>query len=747
MKTRSANLIICIVITFLTGLFAFTMTAGAAETRISADDGAEDNRFGASAAISGNYAIVGADGDDDNGTASGSAYIFYRSGTLWTQQAKLTASDGAAEKRFGCAVAISGDYAIVGAYGDNTGGNNSGAAYIFYRSGTLWVQQAKLTASDGATEKRFGFAVSVSDDYAIAGAYGDDAKGDNSGAVYIFYRSGATWTQQAKLTASNALANDRFGYAAAISGDYAVVGADGDDDNGNDSGSAYIFYRSGTSWTQQAKLTAGDAAADDNFGHSVAISGAYAVIGAVYDDDNETDAGSAYIFHHYGHTWQQQAKLTANDAASDGHFGVSVAISDDNVLVGADGDDDNGSASGAAYIFYRSGTAWAQQAKLMASDGATDDMFGNSVAISDGYAIAGVFGDDHNGSNSGAAYIYDRFDSVLIADFGGAGLSGYANNAWLLLNGNDPSEITAMDINGDDDDELIAAFADFGLYVWNGWTWTQISTEIPGGMIAWDHKLAVDFDSRGIWTYNTTDGWVNLSVNDPDIMAVANVNGAGNDELIVYFSGLGLYTWDGSTWTNININTPDILIGWNNRLVADFGSSLGVWTYSSTEGWVFVNMNDPSMMVAGADSVAFWFPILGLYKWSGTGWDNINPNRPDAIVWQDSKLVGDFGAGLGIWSYDTDWFQMNSNDPDSMAVTDINGDAQKEVTAAFSNGVWYNVNGSDWTQINTNQAEKLVAIKSNNINQNNYKTADVNGDGKIMMEDVIYILQKVAFIR
>jgi len=747
MKAKSENVITYIVLPLLVGLFAFAGAAGAVEIRMIADDGVTDDRLGASVAISGDYAVAGADGDDDNGTASGSAYIFYRSGTLWTQQAKLTAGDGAAEKRFGCAVAISGDYVIVGAYGDDSNGDISGSAYIFFRSGTSWTQQAKLTAGDAAANGQFGYAVAISGDYAIVGAYGDNSKGNRSGAAYIFYRSGTVWTQQAKLTANDGAATDEFGKSVAIYGDYALAGAMWDDDNGSGSGAAYMFHRSETEWTQQAKLTAGDAAADDNFGYSVAISGAYAVVGAKYDTNNEFKGGSAYIFHHYGSTWQQQAKLTATDAASYGQFGVSVAISGDYVLVGADGEDANGNDFGSAYIFYRSGSAWVQQAKLTASDGAAYDQFGNSVAISDGYVIAGAFGVNNSGSDSGAAYIFDRFDSVLVADFGATGLYGYDNLTWLQLSDKDPLEIMAADINGDGADELIASFTGLGLYIWDGQTWTQISTDIPGGMIAWDHKLAVDFDSRGLWTYNTTSGWVNLNVNDPDIMAVANVNGTGNGELIVHFAGFGLYTWDGSTWTNINLNTPDALAGWKNKLVGDFGSSLGVWIYSTTGGWVSVNANDPGMIVAGTGSVAFWFPGLGLYKWSGTTWDNINPNPPDAIVWQGTKLIGDFGASLGIWSYDTDWLQINSDDPDNMIVTGLNGDSQEEVTASFTNGVWYNSDGSDWTLISVNQAEKLVVINAGNMNRNNYKAADVNGDGKIGLADVIYILQKIAHIR
>ncbi len=696
MKAKSENVITYIVLPLLVGLFAFAGAAGAVEIRMIADDGVTDDRLGASVAISGDYAVAGADGDDSNGDISGSAYIFFRSGTSWTQQAKLTAGDAAANGQFGYAVAISGDYAIVGAYGDNSKGNRSGAAYIFYRSGTVWTQQAKLTANDGA-------------------------------------------------------ATDEFGKSVAIYGDYALAGAMWDDDNGSGSGAAYMFHRSETEWTQQAKLTAGDAAADDNFGYSVAISGAYAVVGAKYDTNNEFKGGSAYIFHHYGSTWQQQAKLTATDAASYGQFGVSVAISGDYVLVGADGEDANGNDFGSAYIFYRSGSAWVQQAKLTASDGAAYDQFGNSVAISDGYVIAGAFGVNNSGSDSGAAYIFDRFDSVLVADFGASGLYGYDNLTWLQLSDKDPLEIMAADINGDGADELIASFTGLGLYIWDGWTWTKINDSAPEAMIAWDNKLVADMGSLGLWSYTMTGtgGWECLAVNDTSLLTLANVDGTGKDELAVNFTAHGLYTWDGSTWTSINVNQMDALVGWNSKLVCDIGP-LGVWTYDTTHQWGCINVNDPGLMTAGSGHIAFWFSAHGMYTWDGSTWTWINENTPEAVVWRGRKLVNDFGASLGVWSYDTNgtnWFPMKTDDPNNLVVTDLNDDSQEEVTASFANGVWYNVNGSDWTQISANQAEKLVVIKSGNINQNNYTAADVNGDRKIGMEDVIYILQKVAHIR
>jgi len=282
------------------------------------------------------------------------------------EQAKLVVSDGAAHDWLGCPVSISADgaYAVVGAYNDNTGANNEqGSVHIFVRSGASWTQQTRLVASDGVSGNYFGCSVSISADgaYAVIGAYGDDAGANiNQGSAYIFVRSGTSWTQQAKLVASDGASGDHFGYSVSISADgaYAVIGAISDDAGANiNQGSAYIFVRSGTSWTQQAKLVAGDGALADYFGFSVSISanGAYAVIGAYADDvGTNSDQGSAYIFVRSDTSWTQQAKLVASDGAVNDYFGWSVSISADGAyaVVGTYPDDVGANTDqGSAHIF------------------------------------------------------------------------------------------------------------------------------------------------------------------------------------------------------------------------------------------------------------------------------------------------------------------------------------------------------------------------------------------------------------
>ena len=187
--------------------------------------------------------------------------------------------------------------------------------------------QVKLRASDGKQGDNFSTSVSVSGDYAIIGAVADDENGSSSGSAYIFYRSGGTWTEQAKLTASDAAFEDRFGYSVSIDGAYAIVGAYTNDAAADQSGSAYIFKRSGTTWAEQVMLIGSDTAAHDYFGYSVSIDGEYAVVGAYYDDDDGSGSGSAYIFKHDGTNWNQQAKLTASDAAATIHKARLIKLS------------------------------------------------------------------------------------------------------------------------------------------------------------------------------------------------------------------------------------------------------------------------------------------------------------------------------------------------------------------------------------------------------------------------------------
>jgi len=332
------------------------------QAQLTASDGAASDYFGYSVAVSGDTALIGSYLDDVGANGDqGSAYVFTRSGTTWTEQQKLTASDGALGDDFGYSVAVSGDTAVVTAVFHNAGGNSDqGSAYVFTRSGTTWTEQSKLTASDGAANDQFGRSVALSGDTAVVGAHADNV-GANSdqGSAYVFTRSGTTWTEQAKLTASDGAASDYFGMSVALSGDTVVVGAWLDNVGANaDQGSAYVFTRSGTTWTEQAKLTASDGAASDYFGVSVSVNLDTVAIGAPFDNVGaNADQGSAYVFTRSGTTWTEQAKLTASDGGAGDSFGVSFSMSGNTAVVGAYSDNVGSNADqGSAYIFVSPGT-------------------------------------------------------------------------------------------------------------------------------------------------------------------------------------------------------------------------------------------------------------------------------------------------------------------------------------------------------------------------------------------------------
>jgi hypothetical protein len=373
------------------------------QQKLLASDGAEADSFGKSVAICGDTAVIGADYGDENAYNSGSAYIFRFDGSSWVEETKLFASDGEEYDYFGNSVAIFGDTAVIGAHWDD----GKGSAYIFRFDGIDWIEEAKLIASDGEINDSFACSAAVFGDSVLVGAYCADPNGINSGAAYVYRFNGSNWVEEDKLVAPDGASGEYFGNSVAIYDDTIVIGAYQDDDNGNNSGSAYIFRFDGSNWNKEAKLTASDSASYDFFGNSVAVFNDTVVVGAYDDDDNGNSSGSAYVFQWDGSNWNEKTKLLASDGAASERFGISVAVISNTAVIGAYQDDDNGNNSGSAYIFGFDGVNWTQEAKLTPSDGAEDDDFGFSVAISGDTTIVGSRGDDDNGFASGSAYIFE----------------------------------------------------------------------------------------------------------------------------------------------------------------------------------------------------------------------------------------------------------------------------------------------------------------------------------------------------
>ena len=325
---------------------------------------------------------------------------------------------GQAGDHFGNAVAVSGDTVVVGSpTDDNAGGVDAGSAYVFVRSANSYTLQQKLFASDAAPNAHFGASVAVFGNTVVVGtSLADTAGGADAGAAYVFVRSGTVWAEQQKLVAADGAAGDQLGTSVSVSTDTALVGSPLDDTPGGvDAGSAYVFLRSGTTWTQQQKLTASDAGNNDQLGSSVSLSLNTAVLGAPFDNNGGgSDAGSAYVFVRAGTTWTEQQKLTASDGAALDEFGASVSISSDVALVGSPrAATSGGPDTGAIYPYFRSGTTWTEQAKLLAPGGAPGDAFGFSVSV-DGVLGAGgaPLTDPVGGPDSGAVNVYRAYVST-----------------------------------------------------------------------------------------------------------------------------------------------------------------------------------------------------------------------------------------------------------------------------------------------------------------------------------------------
>ncbi len=388
------------------------------QTKIVHPFAASDPEFsGSSVAIYGNTVVVGAPSKNDGANVNqGVAYVLTYSNNVWGHQATLRPSDGATDDHFGVSVAISGNTIVVGArHADVNSNSDQGAAYVFVRNGGIWTEQQKVTDFfGGMAQDRFGTSVAISVDTLVVGA----DPFPRQGAAYVFVRSSGVWSPQQKLTNSTGTTYDIFGVRVAISLNTVVVGAAQDTIGFNSpQGSAYVFVRNGTVWNQQARLIAGDGAAGDQFGFSVAISGDSVVVGAPFDSVGTNSLqGSAYVFTRTLSSWNQQAKLTASDGKVGDYFGWSVAIHGYTIVVGAPHDDVQSSQQGSAYVFVQTGQIWSQQQQLTAFDGWASDKFGTSVATSAGAIVVGAPLDDfpygacrpwcNSSADQGSAYVF-----------------------------------------------------------------------------------------------------------------------------------------------------------------------------------------------------------------------------------------------------------------------------------------------------------------------------------------------------
>jgi len=323
-----------------------------------------------------------------------------RGGCAPQEIAQLVASDAAAGDGFGLALAQAGETLVIGAYRKNlTEMTDAGAVYVFSRSGATWSEQGRMTAWDAATGAEFGYAVALSGDTLVVGApwASSGGKAAYCGAAYVYVWRGGAWIPQQKLLAADGVIYDEFGAAVAVDGDTIVCGARQANAGAGQSGAAYVFARSGSTWIQQAKLSASDPGAADRFGSAVAVADESIVVSAVRAGYN--DAGAAYCFSLVNGVWAYQGWLTNDGQPDYDYFGTAISLAGDTLIVTAPG-----SRTGAAFVC--AGLHWSRTGKLV--PGAATSC-GDAIARDGDLAIMGASGDDHvGGTNAGAAFVFLR---------------------------------------------------------------------------------------------------------------------------------------------------------------------------------------------------------------------------------------------------------------------------------------------------------------------------------------------------
>lgn len=398
--------------------------------KLNASDALAGAGFGRSVALDGATAVVGAYNQGSSGPfvydGPGAAYVYRPTPGGWIESARLSASDAATGDWFGYSVSVSGNKALIGAIGDDEHGSSSGSAYVFRFDGTNWIEEAKLTASDGAREDRFGFSVSIADDLAVVGAPQNSLTA--TGRAYVFRFDGTDWNEEARLLAADGGARDDFGISVSIDTDAAVVGAWNHGNTGQSfpdgNGAAYVFRFDSSSgnWSQEAKLvsTAPRPGERDRFGRSVSLRvDALAVGTEPIGFAEPAPKGSAYIFRFDGSNWIGDARLEGSDSEPGDRFGYSVSLGAGVALVGAWGAWSVATPcsenppfgglcnAGTAYTFRRQAdSSWVEEARLDAGDIAEGDLLGWSVAVSGDIALAGSWRDDDAGPDSGSAYLF-----------------------------------------------------------------------------------------------------------------------------------------------------------------------------------------------------------------------------------------------------------------------------------------------------------------------------------------------------
>lgn len=397
------------------GLLAAVLTSGSPPVlaqctslecqKLQAPGGQFLNAYGRAASIDGNLAVVTADAEADHGAA----YAYQFQAGQWVQIQKIVPADVATADLFGKTAAIVGQRMAIGSPQDDDGGNSSGSVYIYEFDGAVWQQVQKLVASDAQANDLFGWAVSMAGDVLAVSAIDDDDQGLDTGAVYVFRHNGVQWVEEQKLAVSTPGVTDEFGFSVATDGTVIVGGTPNHDAVAADAGAAYVFRFNGTTWVEEQKLLAGNGASDDWLGWSVAVQGDVILVGATRHDVSAADSGAVYLWVYDGASWVPTDMFSSASATSSASFGWSLALDGDRLAVGAAG---NTSGQGSVYIFVENaGHDWVESCRLIGSGapgaGSFNDSLGASVALDGMHVIGGApFADGVANADAGAAYSF-----------------------------------------------------------------------------------------------------------------------------------------------------------------------------------------------------------------------------------------------------------------------------------------------------------------------------------------------------